>query len=114
MPCNCDHMEPSQRENASREVLTHLYDLGYETEKPGYYGRVETLDRDIAKLCSWCKSNPSEVSKQSLELQIWWRDHQKTDEKKKLAEIERQRKQAVREKALSKLTGEEKAALEIS
>jgi len=64
------------------------------------------LDRDTAELCSWCREN--DVQEQSLELQIWWRDHQKHDAKR---EAEEAKKKAKRKKALAKLTKEERKLL---
>ena len=39
----------------------------------------ENYQRLVDKLCSWCKVN--DISKECLELQIWWRDHQLSDKK---------------------------------
>lgn len=42
----------------------------------------EDLDEKTAELCSKLKEI-EDVSKYSLELQMWWRDHQIADQKRK-------------------------------
>ena len=61
----------------------------------------EWADQLTATLCEKCQLE--DVSKYSLELQIWWRDHQ-------IADKERFEKEA-RENALSKLTPYERKLL---
>lgn len=53
------------------------------TERGSFKGRNWTQDRRdaaAAELCALCKS--IDVTKYSLELQIWWRDHQKWDKER--------------------------------
>jgi len=110
MPCRCDYLEPTARERGSLAVREFLKEVGYAVKRSGPYGNVDKLDEDTAKLCSFLKAQSKEViSGLSLELQIWWRDHQKADAARKQRE-EVQRKQ-VRERALSKLSEEELRAL---
>lgn len=47
----------------------------------------------------------------SLEMQIWWRDHQEKDREREKEESEKAERNKVREAALSKLSKEEKEAL---
>jgi predicted transcriptional regulator len=49
------------------------------------YGAPSLLDEHTAKLCSWCKEN--DVSEQSLELQLWWRNHKLADERREVQEV---------------------------
>lgn len=113
MPCNCDHLEPTLREKESVRVLGFLKEVGFGEYKKfdKYYGNLATLDKDTAKLCEWCKENPEQVKKQSLELQIWWRDHQAADKKKEEARQLKAKLKELQKKALKKLTPEEREAL---
>lgn len=112
MPCRCDHMEPTKREEESVAVLGFLEEVGLrefgvvrwvdnpvpdngvdyyrpkikEVDEIGAYGNLKTLDADTAELCEYCKNN--DISKHSLELQIWWRDHQIADMKREKREKE--------------------------
>lgn len=63
----------------------------------------------VSKLCS--KLQKADVSAYSLEMQIWWRDHQKADKKRLQAELDEAKSQAERKKALAKLTTYEKQLL---
>lgn len=91
MPCNCEYLEPQAREQESVRVLGFMKEAGLDFNHGGKidknYGRVATVDADTAALCAWCEANPDQISKMSLEFQIWWRDHQKYDAKRKLAEL---------------------------
>lgn len=73
-----------------------------------------TLDKFTAKLCATCKKlTPQEISKFSLELQIWWRDHQEDDIRREEEERRAQEKNKKKKIALSKLTSEEKKLLNV-
>lgn len=109
MPCNSDHMEPDTWERESFKVLTLLHEIGLRKSKPDFYGSPKTLGQDTAELCGWCKAH--DVSKQSLDLQIWWRNHQRWDAKRKELEREERENQAARTRALKKLTTLERKAL---
>jgi len=71
-------------------------------DRPWHYLRVDQgdLDRLTAHLCGKLKS--VDVTSYSLELQIWWRDHQKADRDR-----EENRVLELRNAALAKLTDEE-------
>lgn len=111
MPCNSDHMEPNTWERESVKVLSLLHEVGLRKSKPDFYGSPNTLGHDTAELCTWCKAH--DVSKQSLELQIWWRDHQRWDAKREEHEREERESKAARARALKKLTARERQALGI-
>lgn len=105
-------MDPTSEEKNSLEVLTLLKECGIPTGKySSSYGRPETLDKDTASLCDWCKQHATSISRMSLELQIWWRDHQKADKKRKAREEAAYKRGMIRAKALLKLSPEEKEAL---
>lgn len=107
MPCFSDYQEPTSREKESVRVLHLLQEVGFDIEYDSVYGRPNQLDEDTAKLCQWCKSHTNtEISGMSLELQIWWRDHQIADQKH-----EHQQMLTLKQSALDKLTNEERSAL---
>jgi hypothetical protein len=115
MPCDSSHMHASQREQESARVRAFLREVGQpapaSAQPDHYYGNVATLDADTAALCDWCRANPEAVLGQSLELQIWWRDHQRADEKKADEAVARARREQLKRIGLSKLTPEERKAL---
>lgn len=80
MPCRSDYLELNDRERESVKVRGFLRDLGMPVKLAEGYGDVPNLDRDTALLCAWCKNY--DVKNYSLELQIWWRDHQIADKKR--------------------------------
>ncbi len=120
MPCRSGYHEPSKREIESIKVMDFLYHeaklirLHGSHGIDGYYATpdVKDLDEHTALLCDFCK-NAEDITKCSLELQIWWRDHLIADERR----LERERKEAEmrkkREEAASKLTDEERKILGI-
>lgn len=91
MPCNCDHLKATSLELEISRVACLMDEIHgkkkineshWDGYHPNVYGKV---NRDLAnkyteKLCSILKEE--DVSKYSLEMQIWWRDHQKADEKR--------------------------------
>ena len=110
MPCDSSYMEPNRSEQNSITVRTLLKEVGFKIHV-GPYGQVATLDRDVRAHCQWCKANKSHIRKCSLELQIWWRDHQKADAAKAVESRRRAERSAARERALKKLTKEELDAI---
>lgn len=80
-----------------------VYDLGI---------TIEQADNLVAELCTKCEELGIEGIKQrSLELQIWWRDHQLADNKKAEEILENLRKQQIKHDAYKKLTAEEREIL---
>lgn len=123
MPCNSDYMEANQSEKNLSVVYGLLDEL--ETGKlpsnfgDGYDKRVynkhlskEHLDEKTEKLCS--KLQNTDVSKYSLEMQMWWRDHQKADKERLEKEIEFKVTEQEKQKALSKLSNYERNLLGLS
>lgn len=110
MPCNCDHMEPNSYEIEHAKVEAFLEELNTNILSKCYNrpNKVK-LDNDTATLCS--RLSNLDVTKYSLEMQIWWRDHQQFDKIRIQREVEIQRKHEIKKNALSKLTTEEKEAL---
>jgi hypothetical protein len=124
MPCNSDHLRSTGLEVECSRILILLDELdGKGPPKPksggwdGYDKRVynERLDRGFAdeltaELCARI-SKVKDLSKYSLELQVWARDHKIADAKRKRREAEEKQKAAARKKALAKLTKAERKVL---
>ena len=109
MPCNCDHMEPSLHERESRKLMELLAEIGMHEGEIPYYGEVSAIHEHTAILCEFCQNN--DVTKHSLELQIWWRDHQNADKARIERELQEQKEDQDRDAALSKLTPYERKLL---
>lgn len=120
MPCRCDDCEPSQIEIELSKVwaLAEELDTG---KLPKYYGTgkcnhpyakdsKEVLDICTETVCSELQKVP-DITKYSLEMQIWWRNHQEADRKRIKKEIEQQKTQREKEVALNKLTPYERKLL---
>lgn len=91
MPCNSDHMNPHPKEVIASQCLTLLDELQgkgfdsshYDGYHPMAYGKSlskQRCDQLTASLCE--KLQKTDVTKYSLEMQIWWRDHKKADEER--------------------------------
>jgi hypothetical protein len=122
MPCNSDYLNPTSLEK-NLSVVYGLIDEFRTGKLPedfgnGYDERIYNkglgkrhLDDKVIELCSLLKG--VEIERYSLEMQIWWRDHQRADEERE----DREKKEAIvkeiKERALAKLTEEEKAILGI-
>ena len=95
MPCNAEFMRPNEREKELSAVLSFLDELdgskfNHKHALEGYHSGAycvdhtqKYLDKMTAKLCKRCsKLSKKEIRKKSLELQIWWRDHQEGDKRR--------------------------------
>jgi len=91
MPCRSDYMEPNQWELEGSKVLALLEEIAHGT-LPDWYGNgsdhhvymrmtQKLLDEATAVLCGNLKK--LDVSKFSLEMQMWWKDHQIADAKRR-------------------------------
>ena len=91
MPCNSDYLEATGWEVAMSTVMALLDELSGNEVKPeyfrGYHPQVysknltkEEGDKLVNLLCSTLKT--MDVTRYSLEMQIWWRDHQIADAKR--------------------------------
>lgn len=120
MPCDSSHMEASGFEIEMSRVLALLKELKTgkapeAKEWQGYgegYSRHfshEEADKLVAELCG--KLGKADVTKYSLEMQMWWRDHLEWD----AARIKREKEEAAqaeaKKKALEKLSPAERKAL---
>lgn len=120
MPCRSDYLEPTAREIALANIFLLLdeldgkkldlskYNLG--TDPRSYNNSSqELLDSKTDELCS--RLQLTDVTKYSLEMQMWWRDHRQADKKRLEKEIKKYHEDSVRESALSKLTSYERKLL---
>lgn len=131
MPCRCDYMEATEREEESRQVCILLKYLlkamnipvSKEIEKGvNYYGDLENLDKNTDRLCGLC-NDLSEAekdkyiyngkNKDARRLADWWDEHQLADKKRILREEKQKQRKLLVEQALAKLTPEEQEALKI-
>lgn len=109
MPCRCDYLEPSEREEESKlvcELLIYLSKMWGESYIPEHilkgaeniYGSTATLDKDTMGLWDWCQyieSNPAEHhlmydgrSKNARKLADWWEKHKEEDKEREMKELE--------------------------
>ncbi len=120
MPCQSDHMEANSIEIRLSKVYCLLSEIGgkpidkshWQGYHPMAYGKATgtMLDNATQSLCAILK-NDVDPKTFSLELQVWWRDHQLADlRREELAKVERAQEK-IRVRAISKLTDEELAAL---
>lgn len=124
MPCRSDYMEPNEREHELTNINAFLHE--FETGKLGkHYGTgmdpnvynkdisQDKLNKATEELCTSMQyyEKNSDVTKLSLELQTWWRDHKAADLKRVKAELEAVKDEEVRRKALVKLTDHERKLL---
>lgn len=123
MPCNCDYMDPSKYEIEASRIYCIIDELdgkgaagecrGWEGFHPLAYGKLPgkmTLDKLVRRVCERLHGI-EDVSSYSLELQMWWRDHQRADAERQSREAEQSLKESLRDSALGKLTIEEREAL---
>ena len=89
MPCRSDPPDPTKYDIEMAKVLALLNELAG-MPLPENYGQtywkgttLQMLDESTENLCSKLKEI-NDVSRYSLEMQIWWRDHQKADAKRKV------------------------------
>lgn len=123
MPCRSDYMEATNLEIELAKVFQLIDELNGKNWKEfgdGYDKRVygnasqEKLDVKTEELCSKLQEiNPKNFYIYSLELQMWWRDHQKTDGERVRKELEDKKTEKDRQKALLKLSPYEKRLLNL-
>ena len=124
MPCNSDYMAPRDMEISLSRVACLLDELDGKQIDPTHWrgfhpkaynkvmnGDGQAIDADalVDKLCARLRN--SDVSKYSLEMQIWWRDHQNADKEKIAGEIQQKITEEEKLAALEKLTPYERQLL---
>lgn len=123
MPCNGDYLEPTDFEINLSKVYQLLDELnGKKLPKDfgdGFDKRVynksedeDILNKKVSELCGkLSKISRKAISKLSLEMQMWWRDHQRADKKRIAFEKSEKARLKTKAKALSKLSKKEREAL---
>jgi len=117
MPCDCSHMEANAREIELSKIACLLDELhGKPFDKDdwcGYHPRVYTQAADgdalISELCD--KLQTTNVTEYSLEMQMWWRDHQEADKQRLSKDQQKLKTEADKRNALKKLTKYERGLL---
>jgi hypothetical protein len=121
MPCNSDYLDANPFEQTLGRVRNHLDELegkkikygndGYREDVYNKHHNKDILDKAVRELCQKCSSLGPKIKNYSLELQMWWRDHQKADAQRQKLEREEQEKKHLKKTALSKLSQAERQAL---
>mgnify|MGYP000163773923 CR=1 FL=1 len=122
MGCRSDYMEATSDEKAFSQVQCLLDELdgkkfdsgewrGYHRDVYNVHLSKEQKDKLVSSLCS--KLQKLDVSKYSLEMQMWWRDHKIADKERLDKEMADLKNEQERQEALSKLTPHEKQLLGI-
>lgn len=121
MPCNCDYMDPTDMEVEMSKVAYLLDELDGTPIPDGAFDRgmhPKVYNRGlieqkqnvmVASLCT--RLQHEDVSKYSLEMQMWWRDHQRADRERLEKELASKRWREDVDLALSKLTDYERELL---
>lgn len=120
MGCNSDYLNASGDEVAISRVACLLDELAGQSRinanhwagfHPAVYNicTSEHADALVSRLCEALQNE--DVSKRSLEMQIWWRDHQAADKARVQAEMQAATTSAEVDAALAKLTPHERALL---
>ncbi len=117
MPCKSDYLEADGKEVELSRVACLLGELdGKPIDKshwrgyhPAVYNKKVDGDAMVSELCE--RLQAVDVTKYSLEMQIWWRDHQAADKTRIEHELARKRSAEDRKAALAKLTPYERELL---
>ena len=121
MPCRCDYMEPTAREIEHKLV----HNLIFYVVESLHLDRTDfgnNVDQDTKTLCSLIKAmNKKQLdtivyngrNAQARKLADWWDKHQEYDKLREAAELHQKHLIMVKERALKKLTKEERQALGI-
>ena len=124
MPCGSSHMNANEYEIEAGRLMLVLDELaGHRAitaalwARAGYDPRVYSKSPDKATMDQLTKSacaalqRRKDIGALSLELQVWWRDHQEADRLRALAEVEATTSARDRKIAIAKLTPYERHLL---
>lgn len=93
-------------------ILPDWYNDGYKFMYDNKIGSREVVEKFVPLLCSKLQKMPETTLKVcSLEMQMWWRDHQKTDKKRLEEEMKKKKEGEGKQKAIAKLTPYERKLL---
>jgi hypothetical protein len=117
MGCNSDYMESTLQESNASKVFCLLDELAgkrwsahhWDGYHPSAYNKNVNLDEIVSRLCD--KLSQTDVSKYSLEMQMWWRDHKKADKKRVEEALLEEKTVAAKKAAIAKLTKHERQLL---
>ena len=118
MACVSDYLAAGTEEIAMSQVACLLDEIDGKNEidprhwlgyHPNIYSKKYDADKLVSELCE--KLQKADVTKYSLEMQIWWRDHQKADRERLEHEMKRKKTEEEKETALAKLTPYERKLL---
>lgn len=93
MPCRSEYLQPTHYEIALSKIYSSLDEIknGNYVNHKGHHPKAyckgitqRDVDEKTEELCS--KLQTLDVSKLSLETQMWWRDHQVVDKKRIMEE----------------------------
>lgn len=119
MPCNSDYMAANNREIQLSRVACLIDEFEGRTYQKGWWGGYHPsvynnltkvkADELVSKLCGYLQE--ADVTKYSLEMQIWWRDHQAADKARIEQEIQSRKDEVAKAEALAKLSPYEQKLL---
>jgi hypothetical protein len=123
MGCNSSYMDANESEinlsvvyglldEIENGVLPENFGNGYDNRVYNKHLPKEHLDEKTEELCS--KLQTVDITKYSLEMQIWWRDHQKADKKRIEKELKEHTDLIAKQNAIEKLTDYERILLGIN
>ena len=125
MPCESGYLRANRLEVEASHVFMLLDELNgkaLDSENGNWSGYDERaynkgdikgiLDRATATLCS--RIAELDISGYSLEMQMWWRDHQRVDKEREQKEWESKQHEEAKRLALAKLTPAERQLLGLS
>jgi hypothetical protein len=124
MPCNSDYMNANEFEINYSRVLCLLKEV--KTSKPvnpnssdwqGYHKKAynfddnkQDLDQAVKQLCEQIREI-GDLHAFSLELQMWWREHEAADRLRLVREQRQAEERALADRALQKISRDELEAL---
>lgn len=128
MPCNCDHLEPTQKEKLLRKAarLQLLVRARLKMSVPAWLRREEkniyaSDERCETELCAILTGLSKEDRDRLLysdardskmrDVADWWEAHETADKARRKREREEKKTEATKKEALGKLTEKEKKAL---
>ena len=126
MGCNCDYMEPTREELECSRLACLIDELdGIPIDKnrwEGFHPKIycQTYDKYnspynkgemLYKLLARLRSD--DVTRYSLEMQIWWRDYLKVEKEKTKTNNQKEKDKIDKAKAYNKLTDQERKLLGI-
>lgn len=111
MPCDSRYMKATTKEVELSRVACLLDELDGKSIDKGNWGGYHPAvynnpkvdgDAMVSELCS--RLQAVDVTKFSLEMQMWWRDHQAADKERISHELLRKKQGEERDAAMAKLT----------